>query len=213
MPFKQKFNGNIEFVRLPLDKCVYGVEKGEEGRKYLYLRRFDLSGLQYDSLGKLSWSALNVINDSTVEDDWIIPIGSSYKLNYGLLRPYANSERITKLLALPVSSRPWLSIVKTPNNVTYFTKRRLSVSTTLQAVGLGVSLLNPVTAVGAIGWFARKQIFKYNMSKSRGEQDPSIMPKVFIHKIWQVSLNGDTEEIYKNIAQILNSNDVWVDWS
>ena len=213
MPFKQDNNGSIEFVRLPLDKCVYGVEKGEEGRKYFYLRRFDLSGLKYDSLGKLTWSALNVLNDSSAKDDWIIPIGSANRLNYGLLQQYANSERISKLLALPVSSRPWFSIVKTPNNVTYFTKRRLSVSTTLQAIGLGVSLFNPVTAVGAIGWFARKQHFKYNMSKTRGEQDPSIMPKVFVHKIWQVSLNGNSEEVYENIAKILKSSDAWIDWS
>ena len=213
MPFKRKNNGSIEFVKLPLDKCVYGVEKGEEGRKYFYLRRFDLSGLKYESLDKLTWSALNVLNDSSAEHDWIIPIGSSNKLNYGLLHQYANSERIVKLLALPVSSRPWFSIVKTPNNVAYFTKRRLSVSTTLQTIGLGASLLNPVTAVGAIGWFARKQHFKYNLAKSRGEQDPSIMPKVFVHKIWQVSLSGNSEEVYKNVSHILSSSDAWIDWS
>lgn len=213
MPFKRKNNGSIEFIKLPLDKCVYGVEKGEEGRKYFYLRRFDLSGLKYESLGKLTWSALNVLNDSSAEHDWIIPIGSSNKLNYGLLHQYATSERIVKLLALPVSSRPWFSIVKTPNNVAYFTKRRLSVSTTLQTIGLGASLLNPVTAVGAIGWFARKQHFKYNLAKSRGEQDPSIMPKVFVHKIWQVSLSGNSEEVYRNVSHILNASDTWIDWS
>jgi hypothetical protein len=213
MPFKQKNNGTIEFVRLPLDKCVYGVEKGAEGRKYFYLRRFDLSGLKYDSVRNFAWSALNTLNDSSFEDDWIIPIGTLSGLNYGLLQQYKSSERISKLLALPVSSRPWFSIVKTPNNVVYFAKRRLSASTTLQTIGLGVSLLNPVTAVGAIGWFARKQQFKYNMAKSRGEQDPSVMPKVFVHKIWQVSLTGKSEEVYKNIAQILGSSDSWIDWS
>lgn len=213
MPFKQKNNGTIEFVRLPLDKCVYGVEKGAEGRKYFYLRRFDLSGLKYDSVANFARSAFGTLNDSSFEDDWIIPIATSGGLNYELLQQFKSSDKISKLLALPVSSRPWFSIVKTPNSIVYFTKRRLSASTTLQTIGLGVSLLNPVTAVGAISWFVRKQQFKYNMARSRGEQDPSILPKVFVHKIWQVSLTGKSEEVYKNIAQILSSSDAWTDWS
>ena len=212
MPFKQKNNGSIEFVRLPLDKCVYGVEKGQEGRRYFYLRRFDLSGLKCDSVKNFAGSAVECLNASSSEDDWIIPIKTAYNLNYGLLQKHSSSQGVRKLLAVPVSSRPWFSIVKTPNNISYFTKRRLSASTTLQSIGLAVSLFNPVTAVGALGWLARKQHFKYNMAKSRGEQDPSIMPKVFVHKIWQVSLTGESEEIYKNIARILESNDVWIDW-
>jgi hypothetical protein len=213
MPFKQKNNGSIEFVRLPLDKCVYGVEKGAEGRKYFYLRRFDLSGLKYDSVRGFASSALHGLNDSSSEDDWIIPIKTSNKLNYGMLQQYASHERVVRLLALPVESRPWFSIIKTPNDIAYFAKRRLSASTALQTIGLAASLLNPATAVGAIAFFARKQHFKYNMSKSRGEQDPSIMPKVFVHKIWQVSLTGESDEIYSNIAQILASSDTWTDWS
>jgi len=212
MPFKQKNNGSIEFIRLPLDKCVYGVEKGQEGRKYLYLRRFDLSGLKYDSIKNFAGTALESLNNTSSEDDWIIPIKTSNKLNYGMLQKYSTSQRISKLLATPADSRPWFSIVKTPNDVTYFTKCRLSASTTLQSLGLTISLMNPVTAVGAITWFARKQHFKYNMAKSRGEQDPSVMPKVFVHKIWQVSLTGESEEVYKNIAEILASSDVWIDW-
>jgi len=137
----------------------------------------------------------------------------SSPLLYGKLEKYTSSEKIRKLLALPLNSRPWFSIVKTPNNVAYFTKRRLSASSTLQAIGLTASLLNPVAAAGAIFWFGRKQHMKYKMARSRGEQDPSIMPKVFVHKIWQVSLTGDHEEIYNNISQILTANDVWIEWS
>jgi hypothetical protein len=213
MPFKQDNSGSIEFIRLPLDKCVYGVEKGEVGRKYFYLRRFDFSGLRYESLEALTSTTLDALNISSAKNDWIIPIGSSNKLNYGLLQQYKSSEKISKLLSLPVESRPWFSIVKTPNNVAYFAKRRLSVSTTLQSIVLTLSLSNPVSAAVAMGGFARKQYLKYNMSKSRGEQNPSIMPKMFVHKIWQVSLNGNSEEVYTNIAQILNSGDAWKDFS
>ena len=212
MPFKQKNNGSIEFVRLPLDKCVYGVEKGQEGRRYFYLRRFDLSGLRYDSVQDFAGSAVESLGNSSSEDDWIIPIKSTCNLNYAMLQKHSDTQGVLKLLTLPASSRPWFSIVKTPNNISYFTKRRLSASTALQSIGLAISLVNPVTTVGALGWLARKQHFKYNLAKSRGEQDPSIMPKIFVHKIWQISLTGDSDEIYENIARILGSNDVWIEW-
>lgn len=213
MPFKRKKSGGFEFVRLPLEKCVYGVEKGVEGRRYLYLRRFDLAGLQYESVAEFAGSALQRIASSTADDDWMIPIHSSTDLDYEKLRAFKSSDSLRKLINLPVDSRPWFSVVKTPNGVTYLTKRRLSASSTLQAIGLGMSLMNPVTAVGAIGWFARKQEFKYRLAKSRGEEHPSVMPKVFVYKIWQVSLTGDMEEAYWNIAKILSSGGAWTDWS
>ena len=213
MPFKNNNNGDIEFIRLPLHKCVYGVEKGSEGKKYFFLRRFDFSGVKYSSLKDFAGSTLESLNKTSSNDDWIIPIKTSCTLLYEKLEKYTSSEKIKKLLALPLNSRPWFSIVKTPNNVAYFTKRRLSASSTLQAIGLTASLLNPIAAAGAIVWFGRKQHMKYKMARSRGEQDPSIMPKVFVHKIWQVSLTGDNDEIYNNISQILTANDVWIDWS
>jgi hypothetical protein len=211
MPFKQKRNGSIEFVRLPADKCVYGVEKGEESKRYLYLRRFDTSGLKLDSVKGFTGSLIGVLNDSSSEDDWIIPIKYTNHINTAILGQHGGPN-VAKLLAMDTSSRPWFSVVHTPNDVIYFTKRRLSASTTLQAVGLAASLLNPVSAVGAIGWFARKQHAKYNMAKGRGEKDPSIMPKVFVHKIWQVSVSGDLNEAYANIARIIESGNAWTEW-
>lgn len=213
MPFKRKEHGGLEFIRLPLDKCVYGVEKGVEGRRYLYLRRFDLSGLKCESVSEFAGSALERIATSRAEDDWIIPLHSSEDLDYDKLRTFSSTAELRKLLSMPVESRPWFSVVKTPNGVTYLAKRRLSASSTLQAIGLGVSLMNPVTAIGAIGWFARKQEFKYRLAKSRGEEHPSVMPKVFVYKIWQVSLTGDREEAYWNIAKILSSGNAWTDYS
>ena len=211
MPFKQRVNGPVEFIRLPLNKCVYGTEKGEPGKRYLYLRRFDTSGLKYDSVRGFAGSLLEIVENGSFEDDWIIPIKSCSDIAYGKLVPY-KGVNIGKLFELEATSRPWFSIVYTPNDVIYFTKRRISASTTLQAVGLAASLLNPVTAVGAIGWFARKQHAKYDMAKNRGERHPSIMPKVFVHKIWQVSVSGDTEEAYKNISKIIESGDAWNEW-
>ena len=213
MPFKRKESGGLEFVRLPLDKCVYGVEKGVEGRRYFYLRRFDLSGLKYESVAEFAGSALQLIAFSRAEDDWMIPVHCSQDLNYDKLRTFSSTGNLRKLLSLPVESRPWFSVVKTPNGVTYLAKRRLSASSTLQAIGLGVSLMNPVTAIGAIHWLARKQEFKYRLAKSRGEEHPSIMPKVFVYKIWQVSLTGGTDEVYWNIVKILGSGSAWTDFS
>ena len=213
MPFKKKSSGGIEFVRLPLTKSVYGVEKGQEGRKYFYLRRFDFDGVQAESLSQFAGSALQRIASSTAEDDWMIPIHSSEDLDYEMLGLFDFSENVRKLLSLPAESRPWFSVVKTPNGVTYFAKRRISASSTLQAIGLGASLFNPVTAIGAVGWFARKQEFKYRLAKSRGEQDPSIMPKAFVYKIWQVSLKDDIELIYQNIVKVLDGGDAWNEWS
>lgn len=213
MPFKRKESGGLEFVRLPLDKCVYGVEKGEEGKRYFYLRRFDLSGIKYESVANFAGSALERIATSRAEDDWMIPVHSSEELDYNRLRALSSTGELGKLLSLPAESRPWFSVVKTPNGVTYLAKRRLSASSTLQAIGLGVSLMNPVTAIGAIGWFARKQEFKYRLAKSRGEEHPSIMPKVFVYKIWQVSVTGDMDEAYWNIVKILSSGNAWTDFS
>lgn len=210
MPFKQKVSGSIEFIRLPLDKCVYGTEKGESGKRYFYLRRFDMSGLKFDSVRGFAGSLADAF-DTTFEDDWIIPIKSCADINFVRLGQHAG-QSVRKLVALEPSSRPWFSFVHTPNNVIYFTKRRLSASTTLQAVGLAVSLLNPVTAAGALGFFARKQYAKYNGSKGRGEKGPSVMPKVFVHKIWQVSISGNEEEAYKNIATIIESGNAWNEW-
>lgn len=210
MPFKQKRDGSIDFIRLPLDKCIYGTEKGESGKRYLYLRRFDTAGVTFDSLEGFARSLLEAFNTS-FEDDWIIPIKQRSEIDYTKLKSYGGSIT-SKLAAADPSSRPWLSIVYTPNNVIYLTKQRLSASTTLQAAGLAVSLLNPVTAVGAIGWFARKQHIKYRGAKGRGEEHPSIMPKVIVNKIWQVSVSGDNEEAYKNIAKIIDSGNAWNEW-
>jgi hypothetical protein len=210
MPFKQKFDGTIEFIRLSPDKCVYGTEKGEPSKRYFYLRRFDMSGVTFDSVKGFAGSLLDAFG-TTFEDDWIIPIKLRADVDYELLRVHGG-DNVKKLASFDPSSRPWFSIVYTPNNVTYFVKQRLSASTTMQAVGLAASLLNPVTAVGAIGWFARKQHAKYNGAKGRGEKDPSIMPKVFVNKIWQVSISGDQNEVYRNIAKIIESGNAWNEW-
>ena len=210
MPFKQKFDGSIEFVRLSPDKFIYGTEKGEAGKRYLYLRRFDMSGVTFDSIRGFAGSLLDAF-DTSFEDDWIIPIKLRADIDYSLLSVYGR-DNVKKLAGIDPSSRPWFSVVYTPNNVIYFTKQRLSASTTLQAVGLTASLLNPVTAVGAIGWFARKQHAKYYGAKGRGEKDPSIMPKVFVNKIWQVSISGDQCEAYRNIANIIESGNAWNEW-
>ena len=210
MPFKQKFDGSIEFIRLPPDKFVYGTEKGETGKRYFYLRRFDMSGVTFDTIRGFAGSLLNAF-DTTFEDDWIIPIKQRADIDYSLLNTYGRNN-VKKLVDADPSSRPWFSVVYTPNKVVYFTKQRLSASTTLQAVGLTASLLNPVTAVGAIGWFARKQHAKYYSAKGRGEKDPSIIPKVFVNKIWQVSIAGDKHEAYRNIANIIESGNAWNEW-
>ncbi|MBV2350731.1 hypothetical protein KUL97_03295 [Synechococcus sp. HK05] len=210
MPFKQKYDGSIEFIRLPVDKCIYGTEKGEPGKRYLYLRRFDTTGVTFDSLKGLAGSLLDAFSTS-FEDDWIIPINRRSDIDYAMLQVYGGNI-VKKLASTDPGSRPWLSIVYTPNNVIYLTKQRLSASTTLQAAGLAVSLLNPVTAAGALGWFARKQHLKYNSAKGRGEKHPSVMPKVFVNKIWQVSVSGDRVEAYKNIAKIIESGNAWNEW-
>lgn len=210
MPFKQKNDGSIEFIRLSPEKFVYGTEKGEAGKRYFYLRRFDMSGVTFDSIRGLAGSLLNAF-DTSFEDDWIIPIKLRADIDYTLLNAYGRNS-VKRLVDTDPSSRPWFSIVYTPNNVIYFTKQRLSASTSLQAVGLTASLLNPVTAAGAIGWFARKQHAKYVGSKGRGEKHPSIMPKIFVHKIWQVSISGDKHEAYRNIASIIESGNAWNEW-
>ena len=175
MPFKQQSDGSIEFVKLPLDKSFYGVEKGEDGKKYLYVRKFDMSGLSYESVTGFASSFFSGLSESSFEDDWIVPIGRCDDLDYSGLVTYGGAN-VAKLCQMDAASRPWFSVISTPNNVIYFTKCRLSASTALQSLGLAASLLNPVTAVGAFGWFARKQHAKYQMSKGRGEKDPSFIP-------------------------------------
>lgn len=211
MPFKQKSDGSIEFIKIPLDKALYGVEKGQEGKKYLYLRRFDMSGVKYDSIKGFASSFLDAFEESSFEDDWIVPIKSVDSLDFNILATRGGSS-VASLCQMDSSFRPWFSLVRTPNNVLYLTKRRLSASTALQSIGLAASFLNPVTAAGAVGWFARKQHAKYKMSKDRGEKDVSVMPKVFVHKIWQVSIKGDLSEAYENIALVIESGDAYVEW-
>lgn len=211
MPFKQKSDGSIAFIRLPVGKYVYGTEKGEEGKRYLYVRRFDASGLRVDSAKGFASSLFDILENNTFANDWIIPIKSREDINFDKLCQHPGPN-VDKLLALHVSSRPWFSIIHTPNDVIYFIKTRFSASTALQAAGLAASLFNPAAAAGAIGWFARKQELKYQLAKGRGEKNPGIIPKIFVSKIWQVSITGDIEQAYRNIALIVESGNAWNEW-
>jgi hypothetical protein len=213
MPFKLSAGGKVDFIRLPLQKSVYGVEKGDEGKRYLYLRRFDTSGLDTSSVQSFAKSGLNALFGSSFEDDWIIPIKTMSDLSYPLLRPYQSISGVKKLLDISADSRPWLKIIKTPNDVLYLAKRRISASSVLQGMGLAVSMANPVTAVAATGWFVRKQWAKYKFSQGRGETHPSLAPKVFVYKTWQISVSGNLAEAYKSIAYLLGEGSVWTDLS
>ncbi len=79
MPF-QLTNGGVKFVRLPWDKAIYGTEKGADGKRYIFLRKFDFSGIDVYTLGSLASSTLKVFSSGT-EIDWIIPIKGTSKIS------------------------------------------------------------------------------------------------------------------------------------
>jgi len=211
MPFQLTPNG-VKFVRLPWDKAIYGTEKGTGGKRYIFLRKFDFTGIHVDSLGSLASSTFQVFS-SGAEKDWIIPIKSFYDCDIQRLLMIGEGDGVKKLSDMPKTAWPWISLLNTPNGSWYFSKKRFSASTALQMTGLALSLANPVTAMSAFTMFRAKQKYKHGMSESRGENDPSWMPKVFVHKVWQVSASGDIDEAYKNISKLLNTNQVWTDWS
>lgn len=211
MPFQLTTSG-VKFIRLPWDKAIYGTEKGSDGKSYIFLRKFDFSGIHVDSLSSLASSAFKVFS-SGAENDWIIPIKSFHNFDIQRLLKVGHGDGVTRLSNMPVSDWPWISLLNTPNGSWYFSKKRFSVSTALQVTSLAVSLANPMTAVAAFSMFRAKQKFKHGMSQSRGENDPSWIPKVFVHKVWQVSASGDIDEAYNNVSKLLNTNQVWTDWS
>lgn len=209
MPFRL-VGDEVQFIKIPSDKFFYGTSKGDRGKEYIYTRKLDFSGLDTSTLQNITISLLNIVE--LQNNDFFVPLSSIAPINYEMLLSYVKTSKIREFLTEVLKAGDdsffffpsLLHIIHTPNNTIYFSKQRPSATGLLQYGGLAASLVTPAWPL-AINYFANKQYIKYQFSKGRGEKNPSILPRLTVHKVWQVSINGSEEEAYRNIAKIFDS--------
>ncbi|MBC6435782.1 hypothetical protein FM036_41790 [Nostoc sp. HG1] len=185
MPYTQ-LHSRLIFIKLEPFKPVYGAWKEENDKKFIFIRKIDYSSLLSGDWDKFS-------KNFTENQDWYIPIKEQKNFNW-------NDSALT--IKLKQEERPWLSWLITPANQLYLMKTRLSASGVVGYEAGAMALMNPVHAAGL--WFVNKQRFKYAASKGRGEQSPSMIPKVFARKCWFVDL--ENYKSYEYVNYLLTNN-------
>jgi hypothetical protein len=181
MPYTQN-DGKLVFIKLEPFKPIHGTWKEDEAKKFIHIRKVD-----YSSLIAGNWEKF--AKNFTENQDWYVPI----KVQRNFI--WSHSALTIKPRE---EERPWLSWIYTPIGQCYLVKTRLSASGVMSYGTVAMTALNPAIAFGSGLWLLRKQQLKYNLCKSRGEQAPSILPKVFARKCWFVDLEKHKPYEYAN---------------
>jgi hypothetical protein len=190
-------NGQLKLIRIPPYKSYYFTLKEDDGRTYLYSRKIDSKSLERFISAENAYQMDYFFSQALgVHNDWLIPIKRMWNIDPLKVQKHCHTPEAKTFAVLSKGERPDLYWIESTGGIVYICKKRESYSTALQSLSLAATFQT------AMPLFAAKQVVKERLSTLRGERNPSLVPKMFVYKVWQVPAGLKAKAIYRYLDDL-----------